>query len=116
MHILLSSSSYLNTGAVLQCHRQTEKSISVTETLEERRTAEHLLQRTLTVSSPADGTAAPWRSFSQNWMKMVQETSCLKKNAADSEVWILMGSERNILPITSLCKAAHLREKKENDE
>lgn len=52
---------------------------------------ERLLLRALPVGSPADGSAASQRSISQNGMKMVQETSCLKMNAADSEVRTLMG-------------------------
>lgn len=55
------------------------------------RGGEHLLRLTLPVGSPADGSAASPRSFFQNRLKMVQETGCLKMNAADSEVRTLMG-------------------------
>ena len=50
-----------------------------------------LLRPALPAGSPADGSAASQRRISQNGMKMVQETSCLKMNAADSEVRTLMG-------------------------
>ena len=67
------------------CYTERERERETeTETERESRPA-------LPAGSPADGSAASQRSISQNGVKMVQETSCLKMNAADSEVRALMG-------------------------
>lgn len=66
----------------------------------------------LPAASPADGSAASLRNISLSRLKMVQETSCLKMNAADFEVRSLTGYQGNILPTPSLCMAAHLRKKR----
>lgn len=63
-----------------------EKSILQRVGKRERRT----FDMTKSVASPPDGSAASQRSISQSSAIMVQETSCMKMTAADSEVETLM--------------------------